>query len=101
MHCLCSIQRGTLAIRIKAEPGDQSFKKVMARVLVGDVVVSLVRGCQRTFVLSSRGSNGVDEVYCYTEDQTARNKWVDIFRRHGLAVYERRQTDSVKHDGDA
>ena len=91
LHCLCSIQQGTLTIRIKAEPGDQSFKKVMARVLVGDVVVSLVRGCQRTFVLSSRGSNGVDEVYCYTEDQTARNKWVGIFRRHGLAVYERHE----------
>ena len=94
-------QHRTLVIRIKAEPGDQSFQKLIVRVPVEDVVVSLVRGCQRTFVLSRRGCEGVDEMYCYTEDQTARNKWVDIFRRHGLAVYERRQTDSVKHDGDA
>ena len=90
LEVLCSIQHGMLKIRARTDTrGEEGFANEVVRMPMESVVISVLPGCVSMFALSSKDGNGTDEVYCYARDQTARNKWIAIFRRQGVAVYMR------------
>jgi hypothetical protein len=91
LQTLWSIHHGMLTISVEAIPGDRAFTRVAVRLAVEEVAVSILPGHHRLFTLSSQLGDRTDEVYCYAEDQRARNKWIAVFRRLGLAIYTRRQ----------
>ena len=95
LQALCSIHHGMLTISVEATPGDSAFTNEAARMPVEGVAVSILPGHPRLFTLSSQFGDGADEVYCYAQDQRARNKWIAVFRRLGLAIYTRRQDGSL------
>jgi hypothetical protein len=90
LEVLCSIQHGMLKIRARTDTrGEEGFANEVVRMPMESVVISVLPGCVSMFALSSKDGNGTEEVYCYARDQTARNKWIAIFRRQGVAVYMR------------
>ena len=92
LEVLCSIQHGMLKIRARTDTrGEEGFANEVVRMPMESVVISVLPGCVSMFALSSKDGNGTDEVYCYARDQTARNKWIAIFRRQGVALYMRRR----------
>ena len=82
LEVLCSIQHGMLKIRARTDTrGEEGFANEVVRMPMESVVISVLPGCVSMFALSSKDGNGTEEVYCHARDQTARNKWIAIFRR--------------------
>ncbi|MGB1607565.1 MAG: hypothetical protein ACPIOQ_83330, partial [Promethearchaeia archaeon] len=79
LQTLWSIHHGMLTISVEATPGDRAFTRVAVRLAVEEVAVSILPGHHRLFTLSSQLGDRTDEVYCYAQDQRARNKWIARF----------------------
>jgi len=86
VDALVSVYRNTLTIHIQSLPGG-AFDKRMASIPVEHLVVAL-RPCQfKLMALSCLTDDDVEEIFCFCKDQTARNKWVYVFRRiNGVRV---------------
>ena len=79
IDALVSVLLNTLTIYIQSSPGG-AFNKIMASIPVKHLVVTLCPGQFKLLVLSCLADNG-GRIICCCKDQTARNKWVYVFRR--------------------
>ena len=59
---------------------------IMARVPIHQLVVTLFQRRTTMFCLSSRCQSLSDKIYCFTDTEEKRNKWVAIFRRMDVRV---------------
>ena len=89
IDALVSVHHNTLTIHIQSLPGG-AFDKRMASIPVDSLIVTLHPGQFEMLSLSctaeDSGNLGGD-ILCYCKDQTARNKWVHVFRRvEGVVV---------------
>jgi len=79
VDALVSMHQSTLTIYIQSSPGG-AFDSKMASIPVEHLVVTLRQGQFELLVLSCLTDNE-GEIICCCKDQTARNKWVYVFRR--------------------
>jgi len=79
----CSITSGVLTVSI-ANTGD-----VVAKVPVEELVVGLRRGHSEMFTVATLHKNArYDEISCFAVDQVKRDKWIAVFRRMGVPVFD-------------
>ena len=86
----CHVQRGEITLWRRTGADDKAFPQELLRISSPHFIVSVVPGHHNVFILSSQDGDRMEEVYCYTADQTARNKWIAVFRRQGVAIYATR-----------
>jgi hypothetical protein len=79
---LCSILRGTLTLII--EGAGSGPDTVLAKLSVYKLIVSVLPGRFDMFRLICDTQGVCDDIYCFARDQTARNKWIAVFRRLGI-----------------
>jgi len=78
-EALVSVLHNALTIYIQSSPGG-AFDTTMASIPVDHLVVTLRPGQFELLVLSCL-TDDAGEIFCFCSDQTARNKWVYVFRR--------------------
>ena len=83
VHTVCSIRHGVLTLSI------ESSKAVVAEVPVEALAVGLSRWRTDMFTIATLHNNRIyDEIYCFVDDQVKRNKWIAVFRRMDVAVFD-------------
>ena len=86
MTTLCSIHLGTLTLRADLSPGGGTgFGTIVAKADVDELIVCLFPGRFDMFRICRQGEER-EEIYCFARDQTARNKWIAVFRRLNIAI---------------
>ena len=64
-----------------------SSKESVGEVEVNQLIVTVFPGCFDMFRLEVIGVDS-GKINCFAADQTARNKWLAVFRRMGVAIQE-------------
>ena len=83
MRAVCSIRNGVLSIRIAWST------LVVAAVPVQELAVGLWRGRTDMFTVATLHKDRMyDEIYCFAEDHIKHNKWIAVFRRMGVRVFD-------------
>ena len=91
LAALCHVKHGVITLWGRTGAEGKDFPKELLRISSPHFTVSVVPGHHNMFVLSGQDGDRTEEVYCYTADQIARNKWIAVFRRQGVAIYRRCQ----------
>ena len=89
-RAVCRIRDGVLTIGIKqkAAAGDTT-EEVAAEVPLEVLAVGLQRGRTNMLTLATVYKNEMfDEIYCFCNDATRRNRWIAVFRQMGVAIYD-------------
>ena len=87
----CHVQGGVITLWRRTGADAKDFQEELLRISSPHFIVSVSPEHHNVFILSSQDGDRTEEVYCYTADQTARNKWIAVFRRQGVAIYATRQ----------
>ena len=83
VRAVCSISDGVLSISIA------SSKAVVAQVPVEELAVGLQTGHTQMFTVATLHKNRMhDEIYCFADDKVKFNKWIAVFRRMGVPVFD-------------
>jgi hypothetical protein len=62
---------------------------VVAEVPVVELAIGLQRGRESMFMLATLHKGKIyDEIYCFADDQVKRNKWIAVFRRIGVRIFD-------------
>ena len=97
LRALCLIQKGVLTFSLAPEPlssrtrgaREANETKVVAQVPARDLAVGLQRGRTNMFIVATRHQDRIyDEICCFADDQPKRNKWIAVFRRLGVDIYD-------------
>lgn len=94
---LCSIQHGTLTLSIQSSTG-AGFDTVMAKISVDRLMVSVFHGRFNMLHVCCQGEE-CEDIYCFATDQTARNKWIAVFRRMNVFI-QTPASPRIHTDGD-
>ena len=93
VRALCRIRDGVLTLDIeqRAAAGEE-IEKMVAELPVEALAVGLQRGRANMLTLATVGDKGemFDEIYCFCDNPVRRNKWIAVFRRMGVAVFDLR-----------
>jgi hypothetical protein len=89
---LCIVKNKFLMLVLKTAPKalseeteSENNEKVLARIPISNLEVTLSPGKTNLFQVNTKGHN--DGVFCFAKDQTDRNKWIAVFRRMQVAVF--------------
>jgi hypothetical protein len=83
MRAVFSIRHGVLSVRIARST------VVVAAVPVHELAVGLRRGRTDMFTVATLHEDRMyDEIYCFAEDHIKHSKWVAVFRRMGVPVFD-------------
>jgi hypothetical protein len=91
-RAVCRILDGvlTLGIEQRSAAGERT-EEVVAEVPTEVLAVGLRRGRANMLTLATVHKNKLfDEIYCFCDDSTSRNKWIAVFRRMGVLVFDLR-----------
>ena len=89
----CSVRGGVLSLSVasvatQASEGASSTT-VLTQVPVEELAVGVQRGRENMFTLATLHRGRMyDEIYCFADDQVKRNKWIAVFRRMGVAIFD-------------
>jgi hypothetical protein len=87
LKALCIIKDGKLSIQVEASAGEGiQSDSFLVDISIRHVEVTLRPKMCNMFIFSSTILQN-DYVFCNTEDQVARNKWVAVFRRLGVRIF--------------
>ena len=92
MCAVCRIHDGllTLGTKQRAAAGEET-EKVVAEVPVEVLAVGLQRGRANMLTLATLYRNEMfDEIYCFCDNPIRRNRWIHVFRRMGVAIFDMR-----------
>ena len=93
VRAVCSVLHGVLTLTDIKRSAKQ---KCLAQVPLHDLAVGLRRGRSSMLTLATvHGEKMFDEIYCFADDPVKRNRWVAIFRRMGVPIFD------VSADGHA
>jgi hypothetical protein len=90
----CSLQHGLLMLSIaqalrESSSGESSGSVVVATIPVEELAVGLQRGRTDMFIIATRYRNKLyDDIACFADDQEKRNKWIAVFRRMGVPIFD-------------
>jgi hypothetical protein len=93
---LCSIRNGTLTLSVKPGTGDGTVDTIVAQTSLDELIVSIFPGRFDMFRICRQGEER-EEIYCFAMDQTARNKWIAVFRRMRIAIHAPRPAQSIEN----
>jgi len=94
VRVVCSVLHGVLTLTDINSRSRES--RVLAQVPLHDLAVGLQRGRSSMLTLATvYGEKMFDEIYCFADDPVKRNRWVAIFRRMGVPIFD------VSADGHA
>jgi hypothetical protein len=83
---LFSIHRRTLTVSMEARTGArEGVDMIVAQASVDQLVITVFQGRFDMFRLCLKGEES-ENIYCFATDQTARNKWIAIFRRMSITI---------------
>ena len=88
MRAVCSVRNGVLKIRSAGNTA------VEVEVPVGELAVGLRRESVEMFTVATlpkhknRMYDDHDEIYCFVDNQVKRNKWIAVFRRMGVPIFD-------------
>ena len=86
MRAVCNVQHGMLTLSVAEHDGSTV---VVAEVPVEDLAGGLQRGRADMFTIATLHEGKMyDEIYCFADDQVKRNKWIAVFRRMGVAIFD-------------
>ena len=98
LRAVCSVSHGVLTLHIdKPAPRDPSGAKakatgstaVVVEVPAAELAVGLKRGHIDMFIIATLHENRMyDEICCFADNQVKRNKWIAVFRRMGVAIFD-------------
>jgi len=91
-RAVCRILDGvlTLGIEQRSAAGERT-EEVVAEVPMEVLAVGLRRGRANMLTLATVHKNKLfDEIYCFCDDPTRRNRWIAVFRRMGVPVFDLR-----------
>ena len=92
MPAVCRIRAGVLTLNIeeRAAAGAKT-EVVVAEAPVEALAARLHRGRADMFALATVYENEMfDEIYCFCDDPAKRDRWIEVFRRMGVAVFDSR-----------
>jgi hypothetical protein len=65
---------------------------VVVEVPVGELAVGLQQESVEMFTVATLPKNRMydahDEIYCFVDNQVKRNKWIAVFRRMGVPIFD-------------
>ncbi len=91
---MCSVRGGVLSLSVAsvATPssgGASSKTTVLTQVPVKELAVGMQRGRENMFTIATLHRGRMyDEIYCFADDQVKRNKWIAVFRRMGVTLFD-------------
>jgi len=87
VRVVCSVLHGVLTLTDINSRSRES--RVLAQVPLHDLAVGLRRGRSSMLTLATvHGEKMFDEIYCFADDPVKRNRWVAIFRRMGVPIFD-------------
>ena len=87
VRVVCSVLHGVLTLTDINSRSRES--RVLAQVPLHDLAVGLQRGRSSMLTLATvYGEKMFDEIYCFADDPVKRNRWVAIFRRMGVPIFD-------------
>ena len=91
-HAVCRVRDGVLILSIEQwRAAGEMTEKVVAEVPVEALAVGLQRGRSNMLTLATVHENKMfDEIYCFSANSASRNRWIAVFRRMGVAVFDLR-----------
>ena len=89
VRVLCSVLHGVLTLTDIKRHSRCRESRVLAQVPLHDLAVGLQRGRSSMLTLATMyGEKMFDEIYCFADDPSKRNRWVAIFRRMGVPIFD-------------
>ena len=89
-RAVCSIQDGVLSLTVAIQNGQgEGSSSSVVQSPVGELAVGLRRSRTSMFILAKLVENKVcDQIYCFAENHSERNKWTAVFRRMGIPIFD-------------
>ena len=88
VRAVCSVQHGVLTLT-DSKWHSRGERRVLAQVPLHDLAVGLQRGRASMLTLATVYDEKMfDEIYCFADDPVKRNRWVAIFRRIGVPIFD-------------
>ena len=88
MRAVCSVRHGVLTMSVRSA-GNTA---VVVEVPVGELAVGLQQESVEMFTVATLPKNRMydahDEIYCFVDNQVKRNKWIAVFRRMGVPIFD-------------
>jgi hypothetical protein len=85
---MCSIDHGMLTLSSCSCGG-----ATLAQVPMKDLAVGMQPGRENMFVVATLHKNRLfDKIYCFADDQAERDKWIAVFRRMGVHMFDLSET---------
>ena len=79
----------SIARALRESSGESSGTVVVASIPAEELAVGLQRGRTDMFIIATRYRNKLyDDIACFADDQGKRNKWIAVFRRMGVPIFD-------------
>ena len=88
LNVMCSIDHGMLTLSSCSCGGAP-----LAQVPMKDLAVGIQPGRENMFAVATLHKNRLfDKIYCFADDQAERDKWIAVFRRMGVHMFDLSET---------
>ena len=90
MRTVCRIVDGVLTVGIeRRDAAGEETEEVVAEVPAEALAVALRRGRTNMFMIATIHKDKLfDEIFCFCDNSTRRNKWIAVFRRMDVAIFD-------------
>jgi len=96
MRAVCSVRHGVLTMSVRSAGKTAE----VVEVPVGELAVGLQKKSIEMFTVATLPKNRMydaqDEIYCFVDNQVKRNKWIAVFRRMGVPIFDLQSYGLVK-----
>jgi len=96
MRAVCSVRHGVLTMSVRSAGKTAE----VVEVPVVELAVGLQKESVEVFTVATLPENRMydadDEIYCFVDNQVKRNKWIAVFRRMGVPIFDLQSYGLVK-----
>ena len=90
MRVVCRVLDGVLTLGIeRRDAAGEETEEVLAEVPTEALAVGLQRGRTNMLMIATVHKNELfDEIFCFCDNSIRRNKWIAVFRRMGVVIFD-------------
>ena len=90
LRVVCRIRDGVITLGIeRRDAAGEETEELVAEVPAEALAVGLQRGRTNMLMLATvHESKMFDDIYCFCDNSAIRNRWIAIFRRLGVAIFD-------------
>ena len=90
MRVVCRVLDGVLTLGIeRRDAAGEETEEVVAEVPAEALAVALRRGRTNMFMIATIHKDKLfDEIFCFCDNSIRRNKWIAVFRRMGVVIFD-------------